>query len=532
MDNNYIGRVLDKRYKVSQLLGETGLGLVYAGEDLSNDRRVAIKMLQASTWTEQESVKRFFREARAAVELRHRNIIQVFDVGLSDEGAPYIVQEYLEGESLADLLLRVGKLTPLPALGIIEPVLRAIGAMHGKGIIHRGIKPDNIYLVHQPGVPPSVKLIDFGLAKFIDGKEKSNLTMVGVTLGDFTYISPEQIRDSSTVDKRSDLYTIGTILYELLTGELPFNNLPSDKRLGAKLTDNPTPPRMLVRSIPDGLNALIMSTLSVKPADRPTDAGEMLKIIELQKGYRSRESKLVKCAQGAKHLTIAGAVMDRSALPAGVQDKNRTGRKNNAVSTPKRPGFVMSVRARIVLAVSAFCAVVAIGFIASNSEDEKKPTADKVIVTAEMPLPKDVKPTEVQIEVRGLPTGAKIYYDDAPIPVNPFRVALKEVIVSLKIEAEGYEDWATSVVPAEDQVVKVRMTKIEEASAHDQETAEDNEAASAGVAEYETRVQRPSQNDGASIEKKKSVKPAKPKDEDETGFKEIKKDLKFSNEFD
>ncbi len=532
VENNYIGRILDRRYKVSQLLAETGMGVVYSGEDLSDNSLVSIKILQSDCWMEQESVKRFFREARATVELRHRNIVKVFDVGLSEEGAPYIVQEYLEGESLSDLLIRVGKLKTIPALGIIEPVLQAIGTMHSKGILHRGITPKNIYMVNQPGLPPTVKLIDFGLAKFMDGGgEKSKLTMVGVTLGDFSYISPEQIRDSSAVDKRSDLYTIGTILYEMLTGKLPFSEQSDNNRLKAKLTEKPIQPGKLARGIPKELNDLIMRALSIRPEERPADAEEMLNIIEHQKGYKDREEKFIKCAQGVKHLTIAGAVLDRSSLPKTAESNKQPNEKKGSDAKLTLQKILASRKGKITLAGTGIGVLIGIVIALSTSKntlDSPKVTNIVRIPDISAQPPEQLKPTEVQIEVRGLPAGAKIYYDDALIPMNPFRVVLKEVIVSLKVEAEGYEDWATSIVPAEDQVVKVQMAKRAETSLNTEENTANNNASD--LVQSELQPKHHYQSEKPQTEKKKSTKNTKQNNQD--GFKNIKDGVKIRDEFD
>ncbi len=521
--NNYIGQVLDQKYKISRLLGESGMGVVYVGEDMSNNAKVAIKILPSATGAPAESIKRFFREARAAVELRHPNIIKIFDVGLSDQGDPYMVQEYLEGESLADLLLRVGKVKPIPAMGIIEPVLRAVGTMHQRGILHRGIKPENIYLVHQSGLNPTVKLIDFGLTKFTSGKEEpSKLTMVGVTLGDYAYISPEQIRDSSAVDRRSDLYTIATIMYELLTGDVPYSDIPHDQRLAAKMTKPPTPPVEYVSAVPQALNALVLRTMSIKPEGRPASADEMLKVIEKLSGYGARESKLVKCAQGAKRITIAGGAYDPQAMKAAEERaKNRPLKRKRSGAGKAWDWLTDTLLGRIVFAGSIL-AVIAVILIAALHEGDK-PATDRNIVTIPPPPPPppELKPKDVQIELRGLPDNAKIYYDDAPIPLNPFRVALKEAIVTLRIEAEGYENYVTSVVPAEDQVVKVEMKQ--------KAISPDTEEAAPPII-----IQTPSvpRNDKPPGTKTKIITKKPPDEGDDDDFTKINKGIKVNKGFD
>jgi hypothetical protein len=367
---------------------------------------------------------------------------------------------------------------------------------------------------------PAVKLIDFGLTKFTSGKEEpSKLTMVGVTLGDFGYISPEQIRDSSAVDRRSDLYTIATIMYELLTGEIPYSDIPNDQRLAAKMTKPPTPPVEYVSAVPPALNTLILRTMSIKPEGRPSSADEMLQVIEKLSGYGARESKLVKCAQGAKRLTIAGGVMDPQAAKAAEERaKSRPKRKKKTGAAKAWDWLTSTLVGRIVFGLSIFLFVLGIVLAISGGGDVKP--VQQQVIPPKLPPPEEVKPKDVQIELRGLPMGAKIYYDDAPIPVNPFRVGLKEVIVPLKIEAEGYEDYVTSVVPAQDQVVKVEMKKKE-----------------ASLDTEETEPSRPSTGFVTSIPPPRNDNPKpkpKPKPHDDEGndFTKINnKKIKVVNEF-
>lgn len=511
-ENDYSGRVLDNQYKVLYMLGESDKGAVYLGEKISNSRQVAIKFLHSSLAADQEAVKRFFREARAAVEIRHKNIIRVYDVGVSDDGDPYIVQEYLEGESLADLLRRVGNLQVSPALGIVEPLLKAIGTMHKKKILHRGITTKNIYLVHLAGERPTVKLIDFGLTKFTGGEESSDLTMVGMTLGDYSYIAPEQVKDSSSVDRRADLYSIATILYEMLTGKLPFADLPKEKRLAAKLTKVPVPPQKLAKGIPKLLNDLIMQTLSTDRKKRPPDAGTFLNMLARQKGYKGREQQLGRYAAGVSRLTIAGGDFPAPDVP---------GRRSitSYRSSPFRNAFdwaTGTLYGRIAAGAGALLLIIIVILIANGGEEKPKIVANNVPVPLppSVPDPAPEPPSnEVQIEVRGLPPGARIYYNDAIVPLNPFKVPKKELIVPLKIEADGYEPYAMSLVPAEDQVVKVKMKTAQEVK---EEVVEEVEITPPPKPEPEPKRR------GSSVKKTKKRRGE---------FQDIKKGLKISHEF-
>jgi serine/threonine protein kinase len=189
--------LLDGRYRIDRLLGEGGMGAVYLASHVGLGRQVAIKFLHADLISREDVVGRFYREAQAAAAIRHKNIIEVFDVGMSAKGEPFLVMEYLEGESLAGLLKRVGPLSLGAACAVMEPVLQALQAAHRKGIVHRDLKPDNIFLAYQQGEPPVVKIIDFGISKFTQGELDKWRTKTGSVMGTPAYMSPEQARASA-----------------------------------------------------------------------------------------------------------------------------------------------------------------------------------------------------------------------------------------------------------------------------------------------------------------------------------------------
>ena len=199
------GALLDGRYRIVRLLGEGGMGSVYLASHVGLGRDVAIKFLHAELVSRDEVVGRFYREAQAAAAIRHKNIIEVFDVGVSPQGEPFLVMEYLEGESLAGLLKRAGPLNLGAACAVMEPVLQALHAAHRKGIIHRDLKPDNIFLAYQQGEPPVVKIIDFGISKFAQGEFDKWRTKTGSVMGTPAYMSPEQARGSAGLDHRTDI---------------------------------------------------------------------------------------------------------------------------------------------------------------------------------------------------------------------------------------------------------------------------------------------------------------------------------------
>jgi serine/threonine-protein kinase len=290
------GALLDGRYRIVRLLGEGGMGAVYLASHVGLGREVAIKFLHAELASREEVVGRFYREAQAAAAIRHKNIIEVFDVGVSPQGEPFLVMEYLEGESLAGLLKRTGPLNLGAACAVMEPVLQALQAAHRKGIIHRDLKPDNIFLAYQQGEPPVVKIIDFGISKFTQGEFDKWRTKTGSVMGTPAYMSPEQARGSAGLDHRSDLYSMGTILFEMLTGVLPYAGNNFAEYLSAMLIDDPRAPQSVCAGFPAEAEPLVRKALAKNPDQRFQSAAEMLDALMALPSFDARQERLTLLA--------------------------------------------------------------------------------------------------------------------------------------------------------------------------------------------------------------------------------------------
>ncbi|MFO0696777.1 MAG: serine/threonine-protein kinase [Polyangiales bacterium] len=220
-----VGTLLAGRYKVLRRIGEGGMGLVYEGLHAVIEKRVAIKVLRDDFSSRPDVVERFRQEAKSASRIGHENIVDISDFGETPSGASYFVMEFLEGEDLANVLAREHVLAPERAIHILEQCCRALGAAHSKGIVHRDMKPENIFLTRRGSDPDFVKIVDFGIAKMSDietaGAPGRKLTKTGMIFGTPEYMSPEQAAGKS-LDHRVDIYALGVILYELLTGRVPF----------------------------------------------------------------------------------------------------------------------------------------------------------------------------------------------------------------------------------------------------------------------------------------------------------------------
>jgi serine/threonine-protein kinase len=215
------GEVLAEKYRVERVLGVGGMGVVVAAHHLQLDERVALKFLLPETTLNAEAVKRFIREARAAVKIKTDHVARVSDVGTLDNGLPYLVMEYLEGADLASELERRGSLGVDEAVELILQASEAIAEAHALGIVHRDLKPANLFLTRRAGGVPWIKVLDFGISK-ISGGADHDMTRTFAVMGSPLYMSPEQIRASKSVDARADIWALGVIVYELLSGRVPF----------------------------------------------------------------------------------------------------------------------------------------------------------------------------------------------------------------------------------------------------------------------------------------------------------------------
>jgi len=217
-----IGKIFDSRYQIIGVIGRGGMGVVYKAVHIAMNQVVALKVLSRAMTGDDTYVQRFYQEARASSRLKHPNTIRVFDFGRAEEGHLYIAMEYLDGETLSNLLKREGALPPRRALNIAKQVAKSLAEAHAQGLVHRDLKPDNVFLTRVYGEEDFVKVLDFGIAKFLESSpDYERLTIVGGVIGTPAYVSPEQGL-GKTLDGRSDLYSLGVILYEMLCGSPPF----------------------------------------------------------------------------------------------------------------------------------------------------------------------------------------------------------------------------------------------------------------------------------------------------------------------
>jgi len=479
VQDDHSGEILDERYRLVRKLAVGGMGAIYLAEHVDIGGKVAVKLLRSELTESVPFLKRFRREARANAALRHRNIVKVFDAGVALWGEPYMVMEYLQGESLRALLKRSGPLPLKFAVDIARQALEGLAATHEAGIVHRDLKPDNLILVYEGGEDPTVKIIDFGISKY-SPDQAAEITSSGIVLGTARYMSPEQA-EGRDVDLRTDIYSMGVVLYHMLTGAFPHEGADHRETLDHVLNKPPVPPAEHCAGFPDNLSRAILKALARDPAGRYPSALEM--------------------ADALACLDLAGGCMER-AIPAVSEDdisvvSGDLGEPEDAVSPgdtrPGRPGAQKAghkekatprdqpatprewvsargpsrSRLRAVVTAAVILAAIGLGVVALRetgalgAHGAKPASPPPAKVAAPTPSrtegPRDVAPQGVLVTVEGTPDRSRVFWDGALVPMNPFRVERRETIVPLRVEADGYEPFSIAILPAEDQIVHVAM---------------------------------------------------------------------------
>ncbi|HUS68169.1 MAG TPA: serine/threonine-protein kinase, partial [Kofleriaceae bacterium] len=329
----FIGQVISERYRIEELIGEGGMGRVYMAEHVEIGKRVAIKILHPVYGRMPDLVERFRREARAASKIGHPHIVDVTDSGTTDDGSVYFVMEYLEGVELASVIDREGALDIARALRIATQICRALAAAHAVGIIHRDLKPENVFLTVREGAADFVKVLDFGIAKSSEAEEArgKRLTHPGMAMGTPEYMAPEQAA-GRTADERCDVYAVGAILYEMLTGSPPYEGDNFMEILTKKATIDPPPPATLRGELPPQVESLVVSAMARSPDDRPPS-------------MEAFEYELTKClsGRGAAVAKILGIQSEASLHGSGLVGSYMP---RDEVTPTSSPGMLPAWRAR------------------------------------------------------------------------------------------------------------------------------------------------------------------------------------------
>jgi eukaryotic-like serine/threonine-protein kinase len=271
-DGRRIGELVGGKYRLVRLLASGGMGVVYEAQHMLVRRRFAVKFLRPHLVEQRESLARFQREAQAAGALESENLTAAVDFGIGADGSPFIVMEYLVGESLQALLAREGRLPVERATDLVAQACRGIHAAHASGIIHRDLKPQNLFVCRREDGTDLLKVLDFGIAKLELVDKGNTATRTGAVLGTPAYMSPEQARGEKNVDHGADVYALGAILYELLTGEKPHPGSSHNAILHHIATQPAVPLAPENHALPPALVEIVTRSLAIDPAERPRSA--------------------------------------------------------------------------------------------------------------------------------------------------------------------------------------------------------------------------------------------------------------------
>jgi serine/threonine protein kinase len=311
-----IGRIFDGRYRVEALIGQGGMAVVYRAIQLSRRTDVALKIISNADVTDERLVARFNQEVMATSRLRHPHTVDVVDYGQSQDGHLFLVMELLRGRTLAEAIRREAPFDPARACRVIRQICGSLAEAHGSGIVHRDLKPDNVFLTDGYEEPDYVKVLDFGIAKFIaSGASNETLTKTGFICGTPLYLSPEQGLDQ-TVDHRTDLYSLGVMLFELMVGTPPFR---ADSPIGVVMRhihDAAPDVRSMpgCRGIPAPVAELVASLLEKSPGDRPSSAAEVAERIDAAGVLRGDPLPRIETEAPIDVLTPIGEEPDRTRL--------------------------------------------------------------------------------------------------------------------------------------------------------------------------------------------------------------------------
>ena len=325
-------------YRILQQIGEGGMGAVYLAEHAMIGRRAAIKVLHASASRREDVVTRFFNEAKASTAISDPGIVQIFDFGHAEDGSAYIVMELLDGEALDSRLKRLRRIPLVEALRLMRQIASSLGAAHARGIVHRDLKPGNIFVVHDPEVAGGerTKILDFGIAKLNDGDASGFKTGTEAMLGTPAFMSPEQCRGAGHVDRRSDIYSLGCVLYQLITGRLPFEATGIGEIIVMHMQQAPPPPSVH-GPIPVEVDQLILRCLDKDPGARFDDGHQLaaaigqLLLIQSVTGARVMTGRSGPVAVASPATTLSSVAVSRMTRPEagapGPASPQRGGRR-------------------------------------------------------------------------------------------------------------------------------------------------------------------------------------------------------------
>ncbi len=480
-------------YRIEGKLGQGGFGAVFRAVHPLIGKPAAVKVLSRQFSSNPQMVSRFIAEARAVNQIGHKNIIDIFSFGQLTDGRQYYVMELLAGTPFDQYLAQHGRLTLAQSLPILRGVARAVDAAHAKGILHRDLKPENVYLVFDEDGGVSPKLLDFGLVKLVsEAGSGSHKTKTGTPMGTPYYMSPEQCRGKD-VDGRTDVYAFGAMIFEILTGEVPFNGDSAMDVLVKQMSADPPSVTTRVAGLPAEVDGAFRQMLAKDPGDRPRTLGEALELLAravngagfdaAAPSHPSHVSGETSTSLGTVPTLIGKGSSSADVIRVVVaSDANVRARSVGAhtfagseaeIFTPRRS------RSKVV-AIGALTAMVAMALVvalATKPGSAPHEPARGLVDVLPMPSPQPSAgviagsaPTTttsaavsntVDVRVDAVPPGAKVFVDGVAVGVAPGPFALKTgVRAKVTVMAKGYKSTEITLTPTEAVLVPVALEKL------------------------------------------------------------------------
>jgi serine/threonine protein kinase len=446
------GQILAGKYRVEKVLGSGGMGVVVAAWHLELEQRVAVKFLHPLAMERPDTAERFRREARSAAKIRSEHVARVIDVGIMEGGLPYMVMEHLDGHDVSEEMQR-GLLSISNAIDFTLQAIEALAEAHAAGIVHRDLKPANLFLAMRPDGSRIVKVLDFGISKSLFGTSvaEMSLTRTAALIGSPLYMSPEQMRSAKDVDTRTDIWSLGVMLYEMITGRPPYTGDSIPALCASLLNDQPVPMQQLRAEVPPSLEDAVMRCLAKDRQQRFATVSELARALA-PFGSSSSQVHVDRASrvQGVTDVTISafstGPLTDRSSMPAvsqppapsvlvvtPIQGSPPTPAPRGTIDSWGRtdgPAPIVPARSRTGLFIGlgvGFLGLLSVaGFLATRTTTagaaasagvEPKPAEHAALITA--PTPSSAASLDVQVAPLSPPSAASVVASAPPAPGLP-----------------------------------------------------------------------------------------------------------------